>query len=87
MTQNQVEARTFIPASVILQELHDTAPADYFTLGWLMDRLWVQAPWRLRASPAAATPSLVGPLPESVEERSDHLGIRERRDEWLVFLC
>jgi hypothetical protein len=43
LTQNQVEARTFIAASVILQELHETAPADYFTLGWLMDRLQKQS--------------------------------------------
>jgi hypothetical protein len=43
LTQNQVEARTFIPASVILQELHDTAPADYFTLGWLVDPLQKQS--------------------------------------------
>ena len=29
----------FIPASNILQRLHDDAPADHFTLGWLMDSL------------------------------------------------
>ena len=39
MTQNQAAARTFIPASVVLQELHDAAPADQFTLGWVMGRL------------------------------------------------
>jgi hypothetical protein len=32
-------ARAFIPASVVLQRLHDEAPADHFTLGWLMGRL------------------------------------------------
>ena len=34
---------TFIPASVILQELHDAAPADNLTLGWLMGRLQNQS--------------------------------------------
>jgi hypothetical protein len=29
----------FIPASLVLQRLHDEAPADHFTLGWLMGRL------------------------------------------------
>jgi hypothetical protein len=43
LTQKPAEARTFIPASVILQELHDTAPADHLTLGWLMDRLQKQS--------------------------------------------
>lgn len=28
-----------IPASAVLQRLGDDAPADHFTLGWLMDRL------------------------------------------------
>ena len=28
-----------IPASAVLQQLHDEAPADHFTLGWLMGRL------------------------------------------------
>jgi hypothetical protein len=28
---------------VVLQELHDAAPADQFTLGWLMDRLQKQS--------------------------------------------
>ncbi|MHC2291706.1 exopolysaccharide biosynthesis protein [Bradyrhizobium barranii] len=27
------------PASVLLQRLHDEAPADHFTLGWLMSRM------------------------------------------------
>jgi hypothetical protein len=35
----QAETSTFIPASVVLQQLHDQAPADHFTLGWLMNRL------------------------------------------------
>ncbi len=29
----------FIPASVVLQRLHDQAPVDHFTLGWLMSGL------------------------------------------------
>jgi hypothetical protein len=33
------DARAFIPASVLLQRLHDEAPTDHFTLGWLMGRL------------------------------------------------
>jgi hypothetical protein len=33
------DARAFIPASVLLQRLHDEAPTDHFTLGWLMSRL------------------------------------------------
>jgi hypothetical protein len=28
-----------IPTSAVLQQLHDEAPADHFTLGWLMGRL------------------------------------------------
>ncbi len=28
-----------IPASVVLQQLHDAAPTDHFTLGWLMGTL------------------------------------------------
>lgn len=39
MTQNRVDAITVIPASAILQELHDEAPADHFTLDWLMGSL------------------------------------------------
>ena len=30
---------SFIPTSVVLQRLHDEAPADHFTLGWVMGRL------------------------------------------------
>lgn len=33
------DARAVIPASVVLQRLHDEAPADHFTLGWLMGSL------------------------------------------------
>jgi hypothetical protein len=43
LTQSQAAGRTFIPASVVLQELHDAAPADQFTLGWLMGRLQKQS--------------------------------------------
>jgi hypothetical protein len=43
LTQNQPDARTSIAASIVLQELHDAAPADQFTLGWLMDRLQKQS--------------------------------------------
>ena len=30
------DTRVLIPTSVVLQRLHDEAPADHFTLGWLM---------------------------------------------------
>jgi hypothetical protein len=33
------DARALIPTSVVLQRLHDEAPTDYFTLGWLMGKL------------------------------------------------
>jgi hypothetical protein len=33
------DAKTPIPASVVLQLLHDEVPPDRFTLGWLMDSL------------------------------------------------
>src|SRR5450755_3433772 len=33
------DTKAFIPASVLLQRLHDEAPTDHFTLGWLMGRL------------------------------------------------
>ncbi len=33
------DVRAFIPASVVLQQLADAAPTDYFTLGWLMGSL------------------------------------------------
>jgi hypothetical protein len=32
-----------MPASVVLQELHDEAPADHFTLGWLTGSLHKQS--------------------------------------------
>jgi hypothetical protein len=43
LTQNRAEAITVIPASTILQELHDEAPADHFTLEWLMGVLHKQS--------------------------------------------
>ncbi|MGA2843494.1 MAG: exopolysaccharide biosynthesis protein [Steroidobacteraceae bacterium] len=33
------DARALIPTSVVLQRLHDEAPTDHFTLGWLMGSL------------------------------------------------
>ena len=33
------DTRVLIPASDVLQQLHDDAPADHFTLGWLLGRL------------------------------------------------
>ena len=33
------DATASIPTSIVLQRLHDEAPADHFTLGWLMDSL------------------------------------------------
>ena len=33
------DAKAFIPASVLLKWLHDEAPTDHFTLGWLMGPL------------------------------------------------
>jgi hypothetical protein len=33
------DARTLVPTSVVLQRLHDEAPTDHFTLGWLMGSL------------------------------------------------
>jgi len=33
------DARAFIRTSVVLQQLHDEAPKDHVTLGWLMGRL------------------------------------------------
>lgn len=32
-------ARAFVRASVVLQQLHDEAPSDHFTMGWLTSRL------------------------------------------------
>jgi len=43
LTQNRPDAGTFIPASIILQKLHDEAPADHVTLDWLMDSLQKQS--------------------------------------------
>ena len=39
LTQNRPDAKTFVLASVILQELHDEAPQGHFTLGWLTGSL------------------------------------------------
>jgi hypothetical protein len=33
------DTRVFVPASVVLQQLHDEVPTDHFTLGWLMHSL------------------------------------------------
>jgi hypothetical protein len=33
------DAKAFVPASLLLQRLHDEAPTDHFTLGWLMSRM------------------------------------------------
>ena len=35
----QRDARALIPTSVVLQRLHDEAPSDHFTLGWLLGSL------------------------------------------------
>jgi len=43
LTQNRADAIRVIPASTILQELHDEAPADHFTLDWLMGSLHKQS--------------------------------------------
>ena len=43
LAQNRPDAETFIPASVILQELHNEAPADHFTLNWLTSSLHNQS--------------------------------------------
>ena len=39
MTRDAPDARTFMPASVVLQELHAAAPAGHVTLDWLMGNL------------------------------------------------
>ena len=33
------DAKAFVPTSVLLQRLHDEAPTDHFTLGWVMRNL------------------------------------------------
>src|SRR5271166_3464086 len=43
LTQSRSDAGTFIPASAILQKLHDEAPAGHFTLDWLMGSLHKQS--------------------------------------------
>jgi len=39
LTQRPADANRFVPASSVLQRLHDEAPPDHFTLGWLMGSL------------------------------------------------
>ena len=43
LTQSRPDAGAFIPASAILQKLHDEAPAGHFTLDWLMGSLQKQS--------------------------------------------
>jgi hypothetical protein len=39
MPRLPADARALIPASVVLQQLHDEVPADHFTLAWLTNNL------------------------------------------------
>jgi hypothetical protein len=39
MPKPRTDTRVLVPASVVLQRLHDEIPTDRFTLGWLMDGL------------------------------------------------
>src|SRR3984893_3378999 len=39
MPRPPADTRVLIPASIVLQRLHDEAPTDHFTLGWLMHSL------------------------------------------------
>ena len=39
MKPSSDDARALVPTSVVLQRLHDEAPTDHFTLGWLMGSL------------------------------------------------
>ncbi len=43
LTQSRPYAGAFVPASVILQKLHDQAPAGHVTLDWLMSSLQKQS--------------------------------------------
>jgi hypothetical protein len=43
LTEGQPDAGNFIPASFILQQLHEEAPPGYFTLDWLMGKLQKQS--------------------------------------------
>src|SRR5260370_18562324 len=43
LAQGQSDAGKSMPASIILQKLHDEAPADHFTLDWLMSNLHQQS--------------------------------------------
>jgi hypothetical protein len=43
LAQGRPDTGRFIPASVILQKLHDEAPSGYFTLDWLMSNMHNQS--------------------------------------------
>jgi hypothetical protein len=43
LTQSRPDSGAFIPASAILQKLHDEAPAGHFTLDWVMGSLQKQS--------------------------------------------
>jgi hypothetical protein len=43
LTQSPPDAGAFVPASIVLQKLHDGAPADHVTLDWLMGSLQKQS--------------------------------------------
>ena len=43
LTQSRPYAGALVPASVILQKLHDQAPAGHVTLDWLMSSLQKQS--------------------------------------------
>src|SRR5271169_6486127 len=43
LTQSRPDAGTLVPASVILQKLHDEAPAGHVTVDWLMSSLQKQS--------------------------------------------
>src|SRR5229473_1786149 len=43
LTQSRPDAGAFVPASVLLQKLHDEAPAGHVTLDWLMSSLQKQS--------------------------------------------
>jgi hypothetical protein len=60
LTQSQPDAKTFILASAILQELYDEAPAGYITLEWLTGSLHKQSFGliMLMLSVVAATPGI-----------------------------
>ena len=37
------DATEFVPTSFLLQRVHNAAPADHFTLGWVMNSLHASA--------------------------------------------